>query len=143
MKIVLFVIMVVAGFLIFATLSMMVTEKTRDIGILTAMGATRRGILAIFLICGAFIGLSGCVLGLVAGYFSSIHLNDVNQWVKRQFDVELFPTDIYKLREVPYALDPVWMGQVAIVAMALALLFALIPAWRAARFDPVEALRYE
>jgi ABC-type lipoprotein release transport system permease subunit len=143
MKLVLFVIFVVAGFLIFATLSMMVAEKTRDIGILTAMGATRQGILAIFLLCGAAIGLTGCVLGLLAGYFSSIHLNDVNQWFLRQFEVELFPTAIYKLREVPYELDPLWMGQVAVIAMSLSLLFSFIPAWRAARFDPVEALRYE
>jgi lipoprotein-releasing system permease protein len=143
MTLVLFVIVMVAGFLIFATMSMMVTEKTRDIGILNAMGATRTGILSIFMICGSFIGLAGCVLGVVTGYFSTIHLNDFDNWLYRHFEKRIFNPEIYKLREIPYELDPWWILQVVAIAFSMSTLFSLIPAWRAARFDPIKALRYE
>jgi lipoprotein-releasing system permease protein len=143
MKLVLFVIMVVAAFLMYATLSMMVTEKTHDIGILTAMGATSRGVMQVFVSCGFAVQLLGAVLGAVAGCISSVYLDDLNKWLRATFQVDLFPTTIYNLERVPYDLDPLWIAQVVSVAMVVGVVVAGLPAWRAARFDPLQALRNE
>jgi lipoprotein-releasing system permease protein len=143
MKLVLFVIMVVAGFLMYATLSMMVAEKTRDIGILTAMGGTRAGILQVFLACGLAITVVGAVLGVIAGCLSAYYLDDFNRWLRAMFGIDLFPTSIYNLERVPYDLDPLWIAQVAGLALALGVLVAGLPAWRAARHDPLQSLRHE
>ena len=143
MKLLLMISLVVAGFLIFATLSMMVTEKTRDIGILSALGATRTGILYVFLFCGFVISFLGAVLGSLAGWISCLYLNDFNEFLGRTFHVQLFPPQIYNLNRIPTELDPVWILQVVAGAILLSLLFSLIPALRASRFEPVKALRYE
>ncbi len=141
MKLVLFVIMVVAAFLMFATLSMMVTEKVNDIGILTAMGANRRGVMQVFLSCGLAIAGVGTALGIGLGCLSAMYLDAFNTWVRGAFDVDLFPTTIYNLKRVPYALDPVWIGQVASMAMGVSVVVSALPAWRAARHDPIASLR--
>lgn len=143
MKLVLFVIMVVAAFLMFATLSMMVTEKTHDIGILTAMGATRRGVMQVFLSCGLAIVLLGSILGIATGCFSALYLDEFNRWLRASFDIDLFPPNIYNLKRVPHDLDPLWITQVAGMALGLGLLVSGLPAWRAARHDPLESLRNE
>jgi lipoprotein-releasing system permease protein len=143
MKLVLFVIMVVAGFLMYATLSMMVAEKTRDIGILTAMGATRAGILQVFLSSGLAITVVGAALGVITGCVSAYYLDDFNRWLRAAFGVDLFPTSVYNLKRVPYDLDPLWIAQVAGLALGLGVLVAGLPAWRAARHDPLQSLRHE
>ncbi|MCB9870003.1 MAG: ABC transporter permease [Planctomycetes bacterium] len=143
MKMVLFVIMVIAAFLVYATLSMMVTEKTHDIGVLAALGATRDGVLGVFSLCGLAIALVGTTLGVVSGCLTSIYLDDFNTFMARHFDVNLFPTEVYNLPRVPYALDPWWIGLVAGSSLVLCLLAAAIPALRAMRRDPLECLRTE
>jgi lipoprotein-releasing system permease protein len=143
MKLVLFVIMIVAAFLMYATLSMMVTEKTYDIGILTAMGATRAGVLQVFLSCGLAISVLGVVFGIVTGCLSSFYLDHFHRFLRDEFGIDLFPTAIYNLRQVPYDLDPWWIAQVSAMALAVGALVSGGPAWRAARHDPVEALRAE
>ncbi len=142
-KLVLMVIMVVAAFLMFATLSMMVSEKTHDVGILTAMGATRGGVSKVFLACGLTITAIGTVLGVVFGCLSAIYLDDFNQFLKHRFDIDLFPTDVYNLDRVPHDLDPWWILQVCVMAMITGIVVSAIPAWRAARQDPLVALRHE
>ncbi|MGA0059578.1 MAG: ABC transporter permease [Planctomycetota bacterium] len=143
MKLVLFVIMVVAAFLMYATLSMMVTEKTHDIGILTAMGASPRGVMAVFTGCGVAIAVVGAGLGVAFGCLSSIYLDTLNTFLTENFGIDLFPVRIYHLRRVPYDLDPVWISQVAGSALVGGALVAAIPAGRAARYDPRDSLRNE
>jgi lipoprotein-releasing system permease protein len=143
MKLVLFAVMLVAAFLIYATLHMMVTQKFKDIGILTSMGATPRGIAAIFVLSACAIALVGCSIGAAAGIASAHWLNDVNDWFRSRFDVELFPTSLYALPRIPYRLEAPWIAQVLAAAFGLALLVAWLPARRAARMDPVAALSYE
>lgn len=143
MKLVLIVILVVAAFLLYATLSMMVTEKTRDIGILTAMGASRLGVMQVFLTCGLSIVAAGAALGVVAGCLSSIYLDDFNRWLRATFDIDLFPPSIYNLDHVPYYIDPLWILQVVSLAAIVGFLVSGLPAWRAARHDPVQSLRNE
>lgn len=143
MKLVLFAVMMVAGFLIYATLHMMVTQKIKDIGILASMGATPGGIGWTFLLAGVVIGAVGCALGATSGALSAVYLNDVNDWARVHFDVELFPTRIYALERVPYSLEPGWITQVLAAAMLLSILVSWLPARRAARLDPVTTLSYE
>ncbi|MBI5850792.1 MAG: ABC transporter permease [Planctomycetes bacterium] len=141
MKLVLFVIMVVAAFQVYSTMSMTVTEKQHDIGILTALGARRAGVLSLFLTSGIAIATVGAVLGVGLGCLSAIGLDDFNTAMRAVFDVDLFPVRVYNLKRVPYELDPTWIGQVAGVAIALGALVAAVPAWRASRHDPAVSLR--
>ena len=143
MKIVLFAVMLVAGFLIYATLHMMVTQKIKEIGILTSMGATPTGIAGIFLISGITVTIIGCLLGTTTGCLSAHYLNDVNNWMKVQFDMELFPIQIYNLSRIPYRLDSSWISQVVGGALLLSVIVAYLPARRAARLNPIKALSYE
>jgi len=141
MKLILFVIMVVAGFLVYATLSMMVTEKTHDIGVLSALGGTKIGVMQVFLTSGFAISLVGTALGVGTGCLTSIYLNDFNEFMKASFGIDLFPSDIYNLPGVPYDLDPKWIGIVVTSSLILGLVVSALPAWRAMSNDPLECLR--
>lgn len=143
MKIVLFAVMLVAAFLIYATLHMMVTGKFRDIGILMALGASPQGIQALFLLCGLTVSGLGCLLGFLAGRWSAVHLNDVNDAVHARFGIELFPRELYSLERIPYRLEAEWIVQVLVAALVLSLLVSYLPARRAARMPPVRAIAYE
>lgn len=143
MKIVLFAVMLVAAFLVYATLHMMVTQKTKDIGILTSLGATPSGIAAIFVQCGLAIAVVGCTVGTIAGMLSAYYLNDFNGWLRAHTGLEIFPTDIYDLDRIPYRIEGHWVAQVLAATLLLSLLVAWLPARRAARRDPVKALSYE
>ena len=141
MKIVLTVIMVVAAFLMLATLSMMVTEKTADIGILTAMGGTPGGVTLVFLVCGLVITMVGVVCGLVLGTVTAIYLEEIRQAVLWLFGVDLFPLDVYNLDRVPCRIEAWWLVQVTLMAFVTGLIVSAIPALRAARHDPLVSLR--
>jgi lipoprotein-releasing system permease protein len=141
MKAILLVILAVAGVLMLATLSMLATEKTADIGILTAMGGTPFGVMQVFLFCGLLVTLLGTVLGVLGGCFTAVHLDDLNRFLRDHFAVDLFPTKVYNLDAVPYALDPLWILQVAGMALGAGALASALPAWRAARHDPLLSLR--
>ena len=143
MKVVLFVVMLVAGFLIYATLNMMVTQKTKDIGILTSMGATPAGVAAIFVLGGIIVGLVGSGVGLLTGILSVVHLNDINALMKEWLGFEIFTQELFYLPSIPYRLESAWISQVVIAAFALSVLVAFLPARKAARLPPVEALSYE
>ena len=141
LKIVLIVIMVVAAFLMLATLSMMVTEKISDIGILTAMGGTPSGVTMVFLACGLVITFVGVIVGTVGGITTAIYLEEVRQFGRWATGIDLFPVDVYNLARVPCAIDPWWLRQVAGMAMATGFVVSALPALRAARHDPLVSLR--
>jgi lipoprotein-releasing system permease protein len=141
MQIVLIVIMVVAAFLMLATLSMMVTEKVSDIGILTALGGTPRGVATVFLSCGTVITLCGIAVGTGLGVVTAIWLEEVRQALRWLTGIDLFPVEVYNLDRVPCAIDPWWLLQVAGMALAIGLVVSTVPAWRAARHDPLVSLR--
>ena len=141
LKIVLIVIMVVAAFLMLATLSMMVTEKTSDIGILTAMGGTPFGVTQVFLACGLTITGVGVLLGVVVGCVTAIYLEEIRQFLLWSIGVDLFPLQVYNLDRVPCHIDPWWLLQVAAMALGTGFVVSVVPALRAAWHDPLVSLR--
>jgi lipoprotein-releasing system permease protein len=143
MFLILTLIILVAAFNIISGMIMMVKDKGRDIAILRTMGATRGMILRIFILSGASIGVVGTFLGFVIGTEFALHIEAIRQFVQDVVGVNLFNAEIYFFTRIPaqvYASDVI-----TVVAMAFALSFlaTLYPSWRAARLDPVEALRYE
>jgi lipoprotein-releasing system permease protein len=143
MFLILTLIILVAAFNIISGMIMMVKDKGRDIAILRTMGATRGMILRIFILSGASIGLVGTFLGFVIGVEFAQHIEAIREFVQGVLGVNLFSAQIYFFTRIParvYASDVI-----TVVAMAFALSFlaTLYPSWRAARLDPVEALRYE
>ncbi|MCA8963442.1 MAG: ABC transporter permease [Planctomycetes bacterium] len=141
LKIVLIVIMVVAAFLMLATLSMMVTEKTGDIGILTAMGGTPAGVTQVFLACGLSITVVGVALGLSTGCLTAVYLEEIRQGLRWATGIDLFPLEVYNLIRVPCRIEPLWLLQVAGMALATGFVVSALPALRAARHDPLVSLR--
>jgi len=143
MFIILTLIILVAALNIISGLTMLVKDKGRDIAILRSMGASRGTILRIFLITGAAIGVLGTLAGFIIGILVAENIEAIRQFVSNVTQTTIFPPEHYFLSELPSEID---MGEViSIVMMALGLSFlaTLYPAWRAARLDPVEALRYE
>jgi lipoprotein-releasing system permease protein len=140
---VLFFIVLVACFTIFATLTMTVVEKTREIGVLRALGATPGGILAVFMLNGTLVGTLGAALGYGSGIYVAKHVNVIRDFLKDKFGWDIFPADIYLFDEIPTYIDHVAGAKFALAAAISALVFAIIPAFRASRLRPVKALRYE
>lgn len=143
MAIMLSLVLMVAGFTVFAILSMMVTEKRRDIGILCALGATQRGILHLFLMIAFWDALLGAVLGGLCGIWAALKIDAVERWLSATFGLQIFNRDVYIFDYIPSIVQPLWVATIVLGAFSCALLFAAVPAWRAARLHPLEALRYE
>ena len=136
-------IMVVAGFIIIATLIMMIMEKSRDIAILKAMGCEDDGILRVFALEGILIGLVGLCLGLGMGLVITWNLEWIQLVIERTLGLDLLPANVYQLQGLPYDVVPIQLVAIAVIAMVLAIGSTLLPSWQAARLDPAEALRYE
>ncbi len=136
-------IMVVAGFIIIATLVMMIMEKSRDIAILKAMGCDDEGVLRVFATEGFLIGIAGVGLGLSTGLVITWNLDRIQNVVERIVGYDVLPANVYQLQQLPYHIIPMELALVALIAMVLSIGATLLPCWQAARLDPAEALRYE
>jgi lipoprotein-releasing system permease protein len=122
---------------------MLVTDKLADIAILRTLGLTPRGVMAVFVVQGTLIGVIGTVLGVVGGLLLTFNLEHILRAIERAFDVVLMPEDVYYVTGLPIDLQPGDVVVIALVALLLALMATIYPAWRAARTAPAEALRYE
>jgi len=143
MFIIVTLIIVVAALNIVSMLTMIVMEKTKDIGILRALGATRSSVAILFLSQGCVVGFLGITLGLIGGLALASNLNPLMGWLEQTFGISLFPPTIYYLDHIPTQINPIDVVWVVSVAFVLAVLAASYAAIRAARLVPVEALRYE
>ena len=143
MFLILTLIILVAAFNIISGQIMLVKDKGRDIAILRTMGATRGMILRIFFMSGASIGVIGTLTGLLLGYVFVDNIAVLQGWVEAVAGTQVFNPEIYFLTTLPAVMDPREVVEVVLMALAIAFCAPLFPAWRAARLDPVEALRYE
>ncbi len=133
----------IAALNIISGLYMLVTSKARDVAIMRTMGATRGMILRIFLLTGASIGIIGTLCGLLLGVSFAENIDAIKKLIENLSGAELFSPEIYFFTRLPAIIDYGEVVQVVLMALALSFLATLYPAWRAAKLDPVEALRYE
>jgi lipoprotein-releasing system permease protein len=143
MFLILTLIIVVAAFNIISSLIMLVKDKSRDIAILRTMGATRGSVLRIFFLAGASVGVIGTVLGFGLGVLFTSNIESIRQWLQGLTGKTLFDPTIYFLSTMPSKVEPTEVVSVVLMALGLSFLATIYPSWRAARLDPVEALRYE
>ncbi|MCA3268444.1 MAG: lipoprotein-releasing ABC transporter permease subunit [Azospirillum sp.] len=143
MFLILTLIILVAAFNIVSSLIMLVKDKSRDIAILRTMGASRGAVLRIFFMAGASVGVLGTLAGLGLGVLFNANIEHVRQFLQWVTGTQLFSPEVYFLATMPSKTDPREVVEVVIMALALSFLATIYPAWRAARLDPVEALRYE
>ena len=143
MFLVLTMIILVAALNIISGLIMLVKDKGRDIAILRTMGATRGSIQRVFFLTGAAIGVAGTLGGFLAGLLICLNTENIRQFISMVSGVDPFNPELYYLAQLPAKMDPWQTFYIVLMSLSLSFAATLYPSWRAARLDPVEALRYE
>ncbi|MEN5246889.1 lipoprotein-releasing ABC transporter permease subunit [Brucella pseudintermedia] len=143
MFMILTLIVLVAALNIISGLIMLVKDKGHDIAILRTMGATRGAVMRIFLMTGAAIGVTGTVAGVVLGVVVCLNVERIREFFSWLSGTTLFNPELYFLSQLPAKMDPGETISVIVMALVLSFIATIFPAWRAAKLDPVEALRYE
>jgi len=143
MTILLTLIVMVAAFNIISTLIMVVMEKTRDIGVMRALGATSGSIRNIFIIQGFAVGCFGVLMGAASGLALAFNLNPVADFIKNTTGLEVFPKDIYFFDKIPCEVNSHDVVMIVVIALIISMLAGLYPANKGARLQPIAALRYE
>jgi lipoprotein-releasing system permease protein len=136
-------IIIVAAFGIMSTLITVTVQKTREIGVMKALGAASGKILRVFLLQGFIVGVFGVAAGIGLGLFTVRNINPINHFLSHVVGIELFPRDIYNFASIPAFLTAQDLLTIGVSALVICTLAGLLPALRAARLEPVEALRYE
>ena len=143
MFIILTLIVLVAALNIISGLTMLVKDKARDIAILRTMGAGRGSVLRVFLLTGTSIGVAGTFAGVVLGLLLALNIESIRAALNSMLNTNLFPAELYFLSRLPSIVDPKEVMLVVAMTLILSVVASIFPAWRAAKLDPVEALRYE
>jgi lipoprotein-releasing system permease protein len=143
MAILLSLLVAMGAFNLVSSQVMLVTDKQADIAILRTLGLTPRAVMQVFMVQGTLIGVIGTVLGVIGGIALTLNLDRILSGVEKVLGVQLLPEDVYYITGLPTELKTDDVVIIAIVALAMAFVATLYPAWRAARTAPAEALRYE
>ena len=143
MAILLSLIIAMGAFNLVSSQVMLVTDKQADIAILRTLGLTPRQVMQVFMVQGSLIGVVGTVLGVIGGIVLTLNLGTILKGIESVFGVQLLPEDVYYITGLPTDLRVSDVATIAAVALAMAFIATLYPAWRAARTAPAEALRYE
>lgn len=143
MFLILMLIVIVAAFNIVSSLVMLVKDKSRDIAVLRTFGVSRRSMMRIFVLSGTSIGVIGAMFGTVLGVIVAIYIEPIRKFFQWATGRDLFPAELYYLSELPSRVEPLTVIGIAVIAIALAFLATIYPAWKAANTDPVEVLRNE
>ncbi len=143
MFLILMLIVIVAAFNIVSSLVMLVKDKNKDIAVLRTFGVSRRAMMKIFILSGTSIGVIGAFFGTVLGVLIAVYVEPIRKFFQVLTGRDLFPAELYYLSELPSKLVPATVAGIAVLAVALAFLATLYPAWKAANTDPVDVLRNE
>jgi lipoprotein-releasing system permease protein len=143
MFIILSLIIAVAAFNIVSMLVMVVTDKQGDIAILRTLGMSPKSVMAIFMVQGSLIGVIGTVVGVALGVLLSINIEHIVPMLEKLLNTDLLSADVYYISQLKAELHESDVVKIALLSLVLSFLSTLYPAWRAARVQPAEALRYE
>ena len=143
MFLILLLIVIVAAFNIISSLVMLVKDKNKDIAVLRTFGVSRKSMMKIFILSGTSIGIIGAFFGTILGVLMAVYIEPIRRFFQYVTGRDLFPAELYSLSELPSKLVPSTVVSIAVIAVVLAFLATLYPAWRAANTDPVETLKNE
>ena len=136
-------IVLVAAFNVVSSLIMLVKDKRGDLAVLRTLGASAGAVLRIFVMCGAFVGVAGTIIGTIIGILFCHYIVAIQHAVEAITGGQVFDSTVFQLTHLPNTIDWGDVGRVVALGLVLSLLATLYPSWRAARTDPVEALRHE
>ncbi len=143
MFIILSLIIIVAAFNIISGLTILVKNKTRDIAILKSIGVLNKSIVKIFFLVGVIIGTSATIFGILLGVIFSMYVENLRQFLSNIFDISLFPEEIYFLSAMPSEINLSSIFIISLCSILITIIVSIFPALKAAKLDPVQALKYE